>query len=394
MPPPRQYRHNVYLSSPHECARLLSQLYYGQPPQRGWPIVGLPLDLPCLSILAESPLSNDGVWGIAEDKGRLFPVRWRDQDKVQRISKPNIRALDLSREMMLLAIEYAEIELTRENRSLLEKDLENMKVFAKKISEEVVKSTQSFEGEKLRQTKLPDQVRSALRHNLVGKALEILTDKGTDLQKEYGQNLLDIVLIRIAFELVIGRLEDAATDLEFAPGLMEKMALHPNIRPAKQAQIQIMTIQKLIFEGNYKEAGELLGSMMGEHVGQDPPMSQKESAFHHPPGLVTWGVERTFQSFQLIPSHPTCFLGRDAMILDVLQPLVQRQQMLSRIRNTTCSYYNQRGLLSLYEGDIPSAKKRFEQSHQAAVPEWGVPEISNVKADLYLKLIKEAEKKR
>jgi hypothetical protein len=394
MPPPGQYRHNVYMTSPHEVARLLSQVYYGQQPQRGWPFVGLPLDLPSLSILAESPLSNDGVWAVAEDRGRLYPIRWRDQTPAQRVSKPNIRALDLSREMMLLAIEYAEIELTRENRSLLEKDLENMKAFAKKISEEVVKSTQSFEGEKLRQTKLQDQVRSALRHNLVGKALEILTDKGTDLQKEYGPNLLDIVLIRIALEMAIGRLEDAATDLEFAPGVMEKLGLVPNVRQVKLSLIQTMAYQKLIFEGNYKEAGELLGSMMGEHVGQEPPLSQKESAFKHPPGLVALGLDRTFQTFQLIPTNPMTFLGRLEMILDVLQPYNQRQQMVMRIRSTTSNYYYQRGLLSLYEGDIPSAKKRFEQSHQSGVPEWGVPEIPNLKADHYLKLIKQAEKKR
>jgi hypothetical protein len=397
MPPPNQYQRNIYHTPPHQVARFLSQFYYGQAHniqrvRTTWPI-GLPIDLPALNILGDSSFS-DGVTGVAEINRRLSPIRWRERNQYPHvIGKPNIRAVDLSRDMLLLAIEYAEVELTRENREYLEKELEDMKTRAKSLSEELVKSTQSFESEKLRQTKLPDQVRSALRHNLVGKALEILTEKGLDLQKEYGQNVVEIVLIRIALEMVIGRLEDAAVDLEYAPKVLDSARPHQNVRQILQNNIKNMEYQKLVFEGNYQEAGELVGSMVGDQIGKDPPLSQKEAAFKQSSALVTLGLDRTFQTFQLMPTNPLVFLGRDVMLLDVLQPFSQRQQMLIRSRNTASSFFYQRGLLSLFEGDIPSAKKRFEQCRQPKVPEWGVPEISNSKAEHYLKLIDEAEKR-
>jgi hypothetical protein len=390
MPPPKLFRRNIYLASPHMIASTLSVLYNIHPPQKAY---GVPLDLPALTILLESPLSSDGVWGVGEDRRGLFPIHWRDKDSVQRVSRPNIRAVDLAREMMLLAIEYAEIELSQENREFLEKELEEMKTRAKKLSDELAKNTQTFESEKLRQPKLPDQVRSALRHNLVGKALEILTDKGTDLKKEFGQAVAEIVLIRIALEMAVGRLEDAAADLELAPAVLEPTPLQPNVRQYLQNHMQNMKYQKLVFEGNYKEAGDLVGSMMGEHFGKDPPLTQSESAFKVSPAIVSWGFERTLTSFQLIPISPLAGLHRDRILLEVMLPFAQRQQTLLKVRNSNSNYFYQRGLLSLYEGDIQSAKKRFEQSRQPGVPEWGVPERQNSKAEYYLKLIVEAEKK-
>lgn len=389
MPPPKQFRRNIYLVSPHEVARLLSLHYYGQPPQRGLPNVGLPVDLPALSILSESSFS-DVVGGIAEENGRVLPIRWRDRNQFQRAVKPNVRAIDLSREMLLLAIDYAEAELIDENREILEKELESMKQFAKRTGEELVKRTQAFESEKLRLLKLPDQVRSAMRHDLVGKALEMLVDKGTDLQKEYMQGVVDIMLIRIALEMILGRLEDVAFDLKYAPGVLDSMRLQQNVRLSMQNQLQNMTYEKLIFEGNYREAGDLVGSMTGDHIGQEPPLSPQEAAFKPSPGLVSFGIDRTYQAFQFIPVNTFAQLHRNSMLLELIQPFYQRQQNLLRTRNQSSGYYYQRGLLALFEGDIPSAKKRFEQSRQKGVPEWGVPDVTNPKAEQYLKLINQA----
>jgi hypothetical protein len=55
-------------------------------------------------------------------------------------------------------------------------------------------------------------------------------------------------------------------------------------------------------------------------------------------------------------------------------------------------FFFRRGLLSLLEGDIAAAKKRFEQCTIPAVKEWNVPERRNMAAERLLRLIRRAEK--
>jgi hypothetical protein len=358
----------------------------------------LPADLPALAILADNPLV-DAVGGVAEVGGKLRMVRWREREQYPRFyGKPNIRALDLARNMLLLSIEYAEVELRSETlapalKEYKEKELAEMKEMAKKIINEYLEITKRFENEQLRMLKLSDRVRSALKYDLVGEALKILTDKGTDLQKEYGQGIADIVLIRVALELAMGQLEDAALDLEYAPPVLESARLHANVRQYLQMQFQQMNIQKLILEGNYKEAGDYIGSLYGGHVGEGPPLAADESAFKKSKTFVDWGTNRMMQTFQLVPSNPIENLLRRNMINDALQPFLQRRAKLVNVRTTASDYYFARGLLSLYEGDIASAKERFKQSSQKGVPEWAVPDYKNPKAEHYLKLIEDAEDK-
>jgi len=51
-----------------------------------------------------------------------------------------------------------------------------------------------------------------------------------------------------------------------------------------------------------------------------------------------------------------------------------------------------RDVLALYEGDIPSAREWFTQTRQPAVKDWGIPEGRHQNAELYLRLINEADK--
>jgi hypothetical protein len=67
--------------------------------------------------------------------------------------------------------------------------------------------------------------------------------------------------------------------------------------------------------------------------------------------------------------------------------------MLRAVRAGASNFFYQLGFLSMLEGDIPTAKKWFEQSRRSGAPEWGVPEQLNQNAERYLKLIAEAEKK-
>jgi hypothetical protein len=55
-------------------------------------------------------------------------------------------------------------------------------------------------------------------------------------------------------------------------------------------------------------------------------------------------------------------------------------------------FFFRRGLLSLMEGDIANAKMRFEQTTIPAIKDWDLPERRNAQAELYLRLIRQAEK--
>jgi hypothetical protein len=393
LPPPERFRPGIYRASPFMIARSLATLYYPlrQP--------GLPLDLPALGILGDSSLV-DGVTGVAEENRRLIPIPWRDRGRVRNVvGGPYLRALDLARETLVLAGKYAEKELSPDNKT----EMDGLKSATKALEDELVKKNQDYEREKLRggEMKIAAQVRTALKYNLVGEALRILTDKATDLPKEYGPNVFEIVLVQIALEMVTGRLEDAATDLEIAPKVLESSPMPPGIKREqalqfqafKQAQLQGMTYQKLLFEGNYQGAGEILESSVSGQSEQDPSPSPAEAAFKLTQPLVALGRDQVLLGFQFIPVAPLAFIGRSVLLNDVMQPFLQRQQVLRAIRGNASTFFYQRGLLSLYEGDIPTAKKRFEQSRRPGVPEWGVPEQRNPNADRYLKLIEEAEKK-
>jgi hypothetical protein len=299
----------------------------------------------------------------------------------------------------VLAVKYAEIELTSDNKT----EMDQLKSATKAIEDELVRKNQDYEREKLRggEMKIAAQVRTALKYSLVGEALRILTDKATDLPKEYGPEVFEIVLVQIALEMVTGRLEDAATDLEIAPKVLEsspmppniKKELYPRIQAIKNGQLQGMTYQKLVFEGNYQGAGEILESGMSGQSEQDPPPSPAEAAFKLSQPVASLGTDQVLQSFHFIPISPLVFIGRGVLLSDVMQPFSQRQQVLHAVRAAASNFFYQRGLLSLLEGDIPTAKKRFEQTRRPGVPEWGVPEQRNPNADRYLKLIEEAEKK-
>jgi hypothetical protein len=106
--------------------------------------------------------------------------------------------------------------------------------------------------------KIPQQVQMALRNNLVGEALKLLTDMGTDLGREYGSDAFESVLVRIALELVTGRIEDAALDLNDAPILLERTSEPEKTKLVQKALLHAMAYQKLVFEGNLMAAGEIL----------------------------------------------------------------------------------------------------------------------------------------
>ncbi len=237
-----------------------------------------------------------------------------------------------------------------------------------------------------------------------------------------------MLLSGVALELAVGRLEDAAADLDALaansePGVRKALGTDETLRiPLAQ-----LTYQKLVFEGNYAEAGAAMESLHGRLIGVDPNKALREqfvpknladgnqplvalwpstglfailrvqTAIREAESFATWGVLAPLTvafapsplEFAVRPSAATILsFGYDKYVgFTTLRTDLQRR------REGDAEFFSRRGMLSVFEGDIPAAKARFLQTRQPAEKEWGLPEYRHQVAERYLRLIEEAEKR-
>jgi hypothetical protein len=309
----------------------------------------------------------------------------------------------------LLSVQYAEKDLPPDS-----KELEILKSMLKTMEDELATWSGNFEGERSRgrHAKLEGQFYSALRNNLVGKALEILTDKDTNFEKEFARNIREIIMTRIALEMATGRLEDVAADLDSdAAGRIRTSETTPDDQ-SFQGQILLIDFRKMMFEGNYDGAAELyerlLAKEMGKRVfGPDPPPTNAESSFKSslksPEAFQTLGLNRLEEIALLMPVPPLLSIpipksnmwsAHQLQMMTATLPYRLRQQELTRIRQNNSELYDKLGVIFLLDGDISRAKKSFEQTRQKGEPEWGVEPVTNSQAERYIRLIEEGQKTR
>ena len=354
-PKPERYLRNIYLSRPHEIASTLALLYYGETKGPGLEPIGLPIDLPATQVLVESKTS-DGAMGMGENGGRYFTFSWRDRGRIRNVvSGPSLRAVDLAHDVAVLAGKYAAVELDPEKdkqklqdvKRLIDATEEDL-TLRKKEYDRIVKENAGM--------KLPGRVQAALRYQLVGTALALLTDPGVDLSKEYGTvDAVDAMLVRAALELVVGRIEDVAAGLKGAPAAVQSLPLSGNYPPTlkqyKLMQINSALYQKLLFEGDYKAAGALFEEQVGSRVAKEPPPSLEQLSFNTD-SFAALGSHAPVQILQLAPQNALAQLVREPSLSVLLEPYFQRQQTLITVRMTAAEYYYRRGFLSLLEGDV------------------------------------------
>ena len=235
------------------------------------------------------------------------------------------------------------------------------------------------------QMRLREQVEAALQNNLVEEALRLLTDRDTDFSKEFGRDTLKFALVRVALRLITGRLEEAADDLEVLPANFDEAeAAAPKdfaqfvrqLRTPLRMQIYL----KLVLEGNHAEAGTLLEQTQGQIVVSSGKVKTPDqmSSFSWPTGLSTSGFDVA--------------VGMKLWFQDRLYRYENARGSVVAAQAREGEFFFRRGLLSLIEGDIAGAKKRFEQSTIPAVKEWDLPERRNMSAERLLRLISRAEK--
>ncbi len=391
LPPPNRFRRGVYLASPTIVAQKLAEMYLGGQESQGR--TGVPVDLPSLGVLQSTPLSGDGLLYLVDDnrtirvlhQWQLSPTR-----PVQRVGGPYLRAVDLAHQALVLADEYGRVELTPLG-DMGKRQQEVLKLMLKSTEEQLVQGNKAYEQDKLSrgQMKVLDQIRAALRHNMVGEALKLLTDRDTDLTREFGPELERVLLVRVGLELATGRLEDAAADLDVLPASLPPSSRTPGDPNYLNNMLQNLRYQKMIFEGNFKGAGEIIeGAARGiEQEAKYPPADKKTR------DLSLMGSPFTLvQIAELAPVFPIVALHRDIMLRESVRPYQLRQQEMMQQRTAYLEFFYRRGLLSLFEGDIPTARTRFRQTRQPAIPDWGISAQGSSGAERYLRLIEEADK--
>lgn len=411
MPTPENFKPGTFAASPTEAAAQLAQLHLGRQIS-ATQYAGIPIDTLALSPL----LANDATGFLFEINGQprlITPLELSQQppsvqNEVRRAGRPHLLALDLGREYLVLANQYAALEWNNLGDQV-KMQVDRLKDWLKRVESEVVKANTTYVRAS-GQMKVRDQVRTALRNNLVGEALRILNDKDTDLARDFGPDMLEVAnlaLQQAALELALGRLEDVGDRIDFASARIELASARPESRILAQA-LQGIIYEKLLFEGNYAEAGKLMERLEGGSLDADPAKSLRDKFdprffVQLKDRLVTWIYAAQFLAllsptqFDLVirggtPEAALGTYGQDASG-NPHPGFLFLQQNLANRRAREAEFFFRRGLLSLMEGDIATARTRFLATRQPAIPEWGLPEFTNPTAELYLRLINQAAKK-
>jgi hypothetical protein len=394
LPPPEEYHPGVYSASPTLVAMTLANLYLGRRPEFGpTAMPGVPINALAFYLLSEpSGGYLRAARILAETPGGGVDWKWIGyfDPRAIRGQPTSVLPLDLVRENLQLALKYLPIETQgNEEARSIQKNLETDLQF---VERSLATKNAAYEQRKARAGgKLSSQVEAALEYNLVGEALQLLKDADAkDLTPP-------IILSRIGLELVVGRLEDASADLEAlgANPNNERWMAEDSFRPV----LGMLNYQKCFFEGNYAEGGSILEGLQGRLVGLDPFKEDRKKIDPKPfialgDHIGEWAVFSPLAS----ASSLDVLLRLCIPVAAVDQYGVHRGfgfylMDLRAGRERDAEFFLRRGLLSLFEADIPGAKARFLQTRQPANKDWGLPEFRHPAAEQYLHLIEEAEKK-
>ncbi|VTT97384.1 Uncharacterized protein OS=Planctomyces maris DSM 8797 GN=PM8797T_19430 PE=4 SV=1 [Gemmataceae bacterium] len=394
MPPPEEFKLGVYTASPTEVAVNLAFLYLGRRQEYGVLNLGVPVgNLPAFQVLTEM-----GATGAVVEpaRGRFARVPALSQ---QGTAPPPyyLLPLDVARETFQRAERYAQVEIaeakTRED--LLTAIRGELKAF----ESELARSSNAFETRRAGK-KLPEQVVMALQFNLTGEALKLLGGlNDPELAKEFGEAKFQFRLIRAALELALGRLEDAAADLEQVGGdpADEKARNAPGIAE----WFRWLVYHRFVYEGAYTEAGQVLAALDGPGTRPDqakPVRDRFDPKFFVATGrkVEMWGETAPFAAL-LAPTQydllarvvgPSAALNGFAGAPGYV-PL--RNDLAGRVARDADFFY-QRGVLFLFEGDVAAARRQFLLTRVPGTPEWGLTDYRHARAEAYLKLIDQAEK--
>ncbi len=383
LPPPEEFRLGRYSASPTQVAAALAEAYLGRRREYDGVAAGLSVGGPGFGILT----GMDATGVLVVEGNRPVRVPALSQRAGQgAIAGPFLLPLDLAREAFLQAQEYARYEFgidPERAKAIVEaigKDVKN-------VETELARANNAFETRRAAQ-KLPEQIRLALQYNLAGEALKLLTSRDMDPSRDFGQEAISYLLTRVALQMAVGRLADAARDLEqlAADSATQQQLAVPQIRDTFRA----LLYQRFLLEGNYPDAGKMLEEMDGPVIREDRNREVRAKFNSKPflaikPSVEDWAKVSLFAAI----ASPTTFdlVARSFAPLVAANEFLALQADLKRFRDLQTAFFFRRGLLYLFEGDIPEAERRFLLTRLPAVPDWGLPDYRHSGAEQYLAFI-------
>ncbi len=392
-PGPDDFRPGVYSGSPARAARDLADLYCGWRQELGGFPVGVPVGLPGFEVLHLAGASQQVV-SDGKQAGRR-PAWDNTVPPQNRLpGGPYLLPLDLAREALQTADRYAAAEPNPGEEG--KRYREEIKARLKVVEGELGRASIAFENRRGAAKNKGDEVRLALQTGLHGRALELLTDKDLNPDRDLGPEAPALLLAGVALKLAVGRLEDAAADLDAladAPGFQQRLA-DPGLRQV----LRQLTYQKLLLEGNYADAGKALGDLEGERLRADP-LKPARDGFDPKPFLEKRAVPdwaALAPRAGLLSPLPADTVGGPLAWAAEFANAATFQGLrgeLARRRAEQVEFFYRRGVLHLLEGDVGEAEKWLLQARLPAVNEWGLPPPPAPAAELYLRLIDDARKR-
>lgn len=400
MPRPDRYKRGQFLATGTDAALELARVYLGKDfawrDARGREVV----DFTGFPIGGAAPFH--GLFGqplFREKNGVVSRGRPVGPDAAPLFNgAPFVLPIDLARQALQTALEYAPEDLKGEPDDRLKAKVKQVEDFRKVVEDVVIRYKDRYEAGRGLSPKLPALVGLAIQNCMLGEALKLLTDKAADLDKEYGPNVIDAVVTRVGLELATGHLEDAADDLKYLSSPEVAAALERN---RAVGVVQALKYQKAVLAGEYKQAGELwegLNASVGQSAGLPPPgpllplryvlgALQAVSGGRDPakvlPGMLAPPLVPA-------PAHAQALAAYFWLVPWVNTTGALQQAVHDQLVNEA-NFFFRRGVLFLLEGDVAAAKDRFRDALRSPPPGWDVSKVQSADADFYLKLIERAE---
>lgn len=384
MPTPDEYRavterynRRAFGAMPTQVAIELAQLYLGQNPQDGR-FLGTLVNVFPLSVL---------VGDVSFEGGRRQQV-------------PFLLSLDLAREALVLAVQYADVELAgAADPEMRKRYTDQLKAQQKGVEERLRVERGRYEQQAEAAGKLSNRFFIARRHHLTGEAIKVLKSNEVDLAKEFGANAAEVALQLVALELCVGRLEDAARDIADLKDALAERAAKGDADPRlaeHRSLLRYMEMQKMLLEGDYAAAGAALEDLEGGSLGVSRMLEELTKMGFDPRPYGTlqgqWPVVPMLGATS--PLAAFALFGAGSLQLNKYGYI--RNQLGQRLA-ADAEFYFRRGFLSLLEGDMEAAKARFHQATDRAAPPppgWNLPPARHGLAAEYLQLIEAAERKQ
>jgi len=408
LPPPEQYKRGQFETSPTEVALQLANVYLNprrrRDPKTGkekFVFIGMPLDVPPLAeLLGQSVFEDAQGRQIRVMSAMLGQAKIPSTFRLVTGEMPYVLPIDAARKLLERALAYAPTDFAGEPADRVQERLQSIESVLKEVESSLIQSREQYD--QLKDQGLRTAVEVARRNGLLVQAVDLLVDKEADLPAEYKEGVPQAMILRVAMELVLGRIERANALLD-ALGTAEWDAQFQ--RAGLVGAFQRLRYVKAVAAGEYKAAGDLWEILAGGGIGtldnmpppgptvpekyvtstlgailgkQTMPEAQKAlSALLHPP-LISSPFTQPLALFQL------------RILAGVTDEL--RRQIVIQLQNEA-AFFSRRGILSLLEGDIPSARRRFQQSTRKSPKGWNLPDFVQTDALRYLKLIELAEKR-